>query len=64
MGDLDIADFLLEIIQLLLEGRVFFGHLLVLGFPLVSLVLEGLYLAFKVAGFYVSLAEPRGSKDG
>lgn len=35
------------------------GHLLILLLPLVSLVLEGLYLAFKVTGFYVSLAKPR-----
>lgn len=34
------------------------GHLLVLLLPLIALVLEGLHLAFKVAGLNISLAKP------
>lgn len=37
------------------------GHLLVLLLPLVTLVLEGLHLAFKVAGLDIGLTKPRNS---
>lgn len=56
--NLDVADLVLEVLELLLEGLVLLGHILVLGLPLVSLVLQGLHLALEVAGFYVSLAKP------
>lgn len=42
-----------------MEGGVLLGHLLVLGLPLVTLGLESLDLALKVAGLDVGLAEPR-----
>ncbi len=56
---LDIANFDLELLQLFLETGVLLGHLLVLLLPLVTLVLEGLHLAFKVAGLDIGLTKPR-----
>ena len=61
---LDGADLGLEVLELLLDGGVLLGHLLVLGLPLVALALEGLDFSLKVAGLDVSLPEPaaRGGK--
>ena len=55
--NLDVADLLLQGLELLLQVLVLLGHLLVLRLPLVPLVLQRLYLALKVAGFYVSLSK-------
>lgn len=54
----DVTDLLDKVVELLLGVGVFLGHLFVLGFPLVSGLLEGLDFAFVVAGFDVGLAEP------
>lgn len=59
-GRSDVTDLLDKVIELLLGVGVFLGHLLVLGFPLVSGLLEGLDFAFVVAGLDVGLAEPGG----
>lgn len=55
--DVHISNLGLEICQLLLDGRIFLAHLLILGLPLITLALEGLDLALEVAGFDVGLAE-------
>lgn len=55
---LDSADLCDKIVELLLGVVVLLLHLLVLGFPLVALRLEGLDFAFVMTGFDVSLAEP------
>ena len=54
----DVTNLLDKVVELLLGVGVFLGHLFVLGFPLVSGLLEGLDFAFVVAGFDVGLAEP------
>lgn len=54
----DVTDLLDKVLELLLGVFVFLGHLLVLGLPLVSGLLEGLDFAFVVAGLDVGLAEP------
>ena len=59
-GRSDVTDLLDEVVELLLGVGVFLGHLLVLGFPLVAGLLEGLYFAFVVTGLDVGLAEPGG----
>lgn len=56
---LDVANLVLELLQLLLKGSVLLGHLLVLLLPLVTLVLEGLHLSLEVSGLDVGLSEPR-----
>lgn len=56
---LDVANLVLEVLQVLLESSVLLGHLLVLGLPLVTLVLEGLHLALKVSSLDVGLSEPK-----
>ncbi len=50
----------LEVVELLLQSRVFLCHLLVLLLPLVTLLLESLDLALKVSGLDVGLSEPVG----
>lgn len=55
---LDVANLVLEILQLLLNLGVLLGHLLVLGLPRIALLLESLDLALEVAGLDVGLAEP------
>lgn len=55
---LDVADGDLKVVEILLQLGVLLGHLLVLGLPLVALRLEGLHLAFVVAGLDIGLAEP------
>lgn len=56
---LDVANLVLELLQLLLKGGVLLGHLLVLLLPLVTLVLEGLHLSLEVSGLDVGLSEPK-----
>jgi hypothetical protein len=60
-GDLDVANFGLEVVQFLLNVGVFLGHLLELLLPLVTVLLESLDFALEVAGLDVGLAEPVGS---
>jgi hypothetical protein len=55
---LDVANLLLEVLQLLLDEGVLLGHLLVLGLPLIAIGLEGLNLALEMACLDVGLAEP------
>src|SRR5262245_64372877 len=55
----DVAELLGEVVELLLGVGVLLGHLLILGFPLVARLFEGLHFAFVVAGLDVGLAEPR-----
>jgi len=55
---LDVANFRLEFLQLLLCLGVFLGHLLVLRLPLVSFDFKSLNLTFEVASLDVSLPQP------
>ena len=55
---LDGTNLLLQVLQLLLQGGVLLGHLLVLLLPLVALLLEGLDFAFEVTGLDIGLTEP------
>lgn len=55
---LNIADRNLQIMQFLLEIGIFFGHFLVLGFPLAVGDFQGLDLAFVVTSLDISLAKP------
>jgi len=54
----DVTNLLDKVVELLLGVGVFLGHLLVLGFPLVAGLLEGLDFALVVARLDVGLAEP------
>ena len=56
-GRLDVTNLCHEVVELFLGCRVFRGHLLVFGLPLIALVFEGLDFALVVAGFDVCLAE-------
>ena len=56
-GSLDVTNLCHEVVELFLGCRVFRGHLLVFGLPLIALVFEGLDFALVVAGFDVCLAE-------
>ena len=58
MHSLDVANLVLELLELLLHSGVLLGHLLVLGFPGIALLLEGLDLALEVSCLDVGLAEP------
>lgn len=53
----NIANFLLEVLQLLLHSSILLGHLLEFRFPLITVLLESLNFAFEVAGLYIRLAE-------
>ncbi len=55
---LERANLDLELLELLLNLGVLLSHLFVLGFPLVPLSLEGLNLAFEVAGLDVGDTQP------
>ena len=57
-GGLNVADLLLEVLELLLDRGVLLGHLLELGLPLIAVLLECLDFAFEVAGLDISLTEP------
>jgi hypothetical protein len=59
MTHLKAVDFLLKVVQLLLQSRVLGSHLLVLLFPLVALVLEGLHLALEMASLDIGLSKPK-----
>ena len=61
---LDVANLELELLELLLHLGILLGHLLVFGFPLVPLRLEGLDFSLKVSGLDVGLAEPVGQQRG
>ena len=67
MVKLNAANLNLKFLKLLLHGLVFLRHLLVLGFPLVTLSLEGLHLALKVAGLDIrdtkSIEQEQGSAE-
>lgn len=54
--NLDAAQLALQFLQFLLQIRVFLGHLFILGFPFVALLLESLHLAFVMAGFDIGLS--------
>lgn len=60
LDNLDVANLVLEVLQLLLGFSVLLSHLLVLGLPLVAFGLKSLYFAFEVAGLDIGLAEPVG----
>ena len=47
-----------ELFKLLLGLSVFLCHLLVFCFPLIASLLEGLHLAFEMAGLDIGLTEP------
>jgi hypothetical protein len=53
---LDVANLLLEVIQFLLDGSVFLGHLLEFLLPLITVLLEGLDFTLEVAGLDIGLA--------
>ncbi len=55
---LNVANLCLEVLQLLLHSGVLLGHLLVLGLPLVTVLLESLDFTFEVAGLDIGLTEP------
>lgn len=59
---LDVAYRELQLLQLLLQIRMLLGHLFKLLNPLVTICLESLHLAFVMAGFDVSLAEPKATR--
>lgn len=59
----NVANLVLEVLQLLLQGGVLLGHLLVLGLPLVAVGLEGLDLSLEVAGLDIGRSEPMGFVD-
>lgn len=54
----DVTDLVLQLFQLLLESGMLLGHFLILLFPLITLLLESLYLALEMAGLDVRLSEP------
>lgn len=57
-GKLDGTDFLLQVLELLVQRRVFLGHLLVFLLPLVAFLLESLNLALKMSSLDIGLSEP------
>lgn len=57
------ANFLLELLELLLQSHVLLGHLFVFLFPLVALLLQSLHFALVVAGLDVGLSEPASLKS-
>lgn len=60
---LDGVDLVLEVLQLLLHGRVLLRHLLVLRLPLVALLFEGLDFPLEVPSLNVCLPQP-GERGG
>lgn len=61
MQSLEGADLVLELLQLLLNGGVLLGHLLVFGLPLVALLFESLNFPLEVASLDVGL--PQSEKE-
>ena len=55
---LNVANLVLELLQLFLQGCVLLCHLLVFLFPLIAFILERLDLALKVSCLDVGLAKP------
>jgi hypothetical protein len=55
---LDVSDLILELLQLLLQVRMFLCHFFVFLLPLIALILEGLDLALEMSGLDISLSKP------
>ena len=58
---LHVSNLLLEILELLVNSCILLGHLLVLGLPCITVLLERLNLALEMSSFYISLAESEQS---